>query len=425
MQVYINNIWVAVITFPLVAALITLPYALFQYRRYGAIPAFRTFVVFAFTFYLLCAYYLVILPLPADTNAVVPYAATPQLQPFHFIGVYAASHNFHWGSLTSLIQLVKSPIIYGVFFNVLITVPFGAFLRYYFKLSWWKCTVCGLALSLFFELTQLSGLYGIYAHPYRLFDVDDLIQNTVGAWLGSVLVLPFLRLAPDIDTINEIAWERGQRVSLLRRGFAFVVDYLIAGLITLILGFVVNIAVTSAGFPRLDGNGPVVSVLNFLALLLFFCVVPWLTGGQTIGHKILRLQIISEPLLSLKRRGSAPRLHSGNTQYLPTAIEHDEGLRRPKVRQYLVRYVSLFLFVLVPGWLVNWLSGLDFNTLSIHNATLFNFLQDSQAAIVLMYFLGVAVWLVSLLVRAVKARHREQPMVMINEHLSKTYLAAL
>ena len=37
-NVYLNNIAVACIAFPLVAALITLPYLVVQYRRFGSVP---------------------------------------------------------------------------------------------------------------------------------------------------------------------------------------------------------------------------------------------------------------------------------------------------------------------------------------------------------------------------------------------------
>ena len=39
-------------------------------------------------------------------------------------------------------------------------------------------------IVIIFELTQLSGLYFIYPRSYRLADVNDLINNTVGhSWL--------------------------------------------------------------------------------------------------------------------------------------------------------------------------------------------------------------------------------------------------
>ena len=46
----------------------------------------------------------------------------------------------------------------------------------------------GFGLSLTVELTQLTGLWGLYPCPYRQFDVDDLILNTTGVALGFAVV---------------------------------------------------------------------------------------------------------------------------------------------------------------------------------------------------------------------------------------------
>ena len=80
-------------------------------------------------------------------------------------------------------------IVNQVFYNILLTLPFGIYLRYYFNCSFKKTFFCTFLLTLFFELTQLSGLYGIYPRPYRLFDVDDLFLNTLGGIIGYAITL--------------------------------------------------------------------------------------------------------------------------------------------------------------------------------------------------------------------------------------------
>lgn len=45
----------------------------------------------------------------------------------------------------------------------------------------------GLALSGLVELTQLTGVFGLFPCPYREFDVDDLILNVAGVWGGYVI----------------------------------------------------------------------------------------------------------------------------------------------------------------------------------------------------------------------------------------------
>ena len=51
-------------------------------------------------------------------------------------------------------------------------------------------------IVIIFELTQLSGLYFIYPRSYRLADVNDLINNTVGGIVGYWLTPLFTFLLP-------------------------------------------------------------------------------------------------------------------------------------------------------------------------------------------------------------------------------------
>ena len=76
------------VTFPLLAFLMLVPYMVYEYRRYGSIPAWKSFAVFSLVLYAICAYYMVILPLPANREAYVAYAATPNLVPFEFVGQF-------------------------------------------------------------------------------------------------------------------------------------------------------------------------------------------------------------------------------------------------------------------------------------------------------------------------------------------------
>ncbi|MCZ3394386.1 VanZ family protein, partial [Enterococcus faecium] len=105
----------------------------------------------------------------------------------------------------------------------------------------------GFGLSLFFELTQLSGLYGIYPRPYRLFDVDDLILNTFGAFVGG-LITPFLVKAfPTREQIDRRSYDQGHKVTVLRRLVALIFDYLVVGTI-------VGIFLSLVGLDKLTEN---------------------------------------------------------------------------------------------------------------------------------------------------------------------------
>ena len=63
-------------------------------------------------------------------------------------------------------------------------MPLGAFVALYFRKHVRFAIVAGLGLSFLIEIAQLTGLFHIYPCSYRLFDVDDLAMNTLGAALG-------------------------------------------------------------------------------------------------------------------------------------------------------------------------------------------------------------------------------------------------
>ena len=66
----------------------------------------------------------------------------------------------------------------GIILNILLFIPFGYLLPSLFpRLRWWQVILLGLVFSLCIELLQLITKLG-YA------DVDDLINNTLGAAIG-------------------------------------------------------------------------------------------------------------------------------------------------------------------------------------------------------------------------------------------------
>lgn len=61
---YISTIKIALILFPILAFVITIPYMIVNYRKYGSVNKLRTVIFYSFILYLLAAYSLVNLPLP-------------------------------------------------------------------------------------------------------------------------------------------------------------------------------------------------------------------------------------------------------------------------------------------------------------------------------------------------------------------------
>ena len=54
----------AIMFFPTVACLITVPFLVWNYRKYNGLSAMRATVIFSFVFYMMCAFFLTLLPLP-------------------------------------------------------------------------------------------------------------------------------------------------------------------------------------------------------------------------------------------------------------------------------------------------------------------------------------------------------------------------
>lgn len=390
MNVYVSNIFTAALSFPLIAFLITLPYMVYQYRKFGSIPWLRTLVVYSFVFYLLCAYFLVLLPLPEDRSAIVPYAQTPQLVPFNFVHEFLAETSFSIGDPSTWLATLRDPYIYEAFFNVLLLVPLGMYLRYYFRRTWWQTLIIGFLVTLSFETTQLTGLWGLYEHPYRLFDVDDLIMNTLGAMTGFWMVGPAMRVLPDIRLVNEEAREAGMRASVTKRALSFLIDALIVFAVSLVLLFgvagsgVADRLIAQEGVWNAAAYG-----LDLLVLGTFFVIVPVLTRGQTLGQKLLRLRIV---------RSDASRAHW---------------------YQYLARYGLLYLMIWTPFAVLNGVAELDPATTS-EMGSLVGFAAQHQTALMLAWVVLMVAWGVSLAVRAVRSWRLKQPFVMLNGVLSNT-----
>ena len=399
MNVYTADILIGLETFPFIAALITLPYLIYQYRKYGSIPVLHTLVIYSFVLYLLIAYFMVILPLPADHNAYVAYAAHPQLQPFHTLELILSTNPPTLGDPSSWIGWLKSPDIYEAFFNILLLVPLGVYLRYYFRRSFLQTLLIGFSTTLFFELSQLSGLWGLYAHPYRLFDVDDLILNTLGAVVGYLIAGPLLRILPNVRLTNDQARIAGIRASATKRLLSFVLDCAFFVLLVGILGagylacfpaeaaFLSNHTTDMVSYIQ---HMPLTALFVFSLISFFaiFVIAPVVLRGQTLGQKILRLIIVCPD-------GTAA--HAG---------------------QYTLRYLTLFAPFFVLLFLLC-ASTFPFAA-SSEASRIANFIDANYLRLITIWLVCFLLWAISLLVRACRAKFKHIPFTLISGLVSNT-----
>lgn len=168
-------------------------------------------------------------------------------------------------------------------FNLFMTMPFGVYLRYYFCYNWRKTLRLSFLLSLFFELTQLSGLYFVYPGSYRLFDVDDLIVNTAGSMIGFALAGPVGRLLPTRQELDTVSFWRGASISFTRRVFAFLVDMVCMTVASGVLAVVVVLFGITLSIQLIP-----------IIFLVYFGLLPILFRGQTSGKRLTRMRIVQK-----------------------------------------------------------------------------------------------------------------------------------
>lgn len=288
MSAYLIPIKSAVIAFPFIALFVSLPFMVGQYRKYGSFLFWRAVVLYSFVFYLLAAYFMIMLPLPSRASVAALTTPRYNLVPFSALRTFLATtvfSPFHPG--TWLVAL-RQPGFIQPAFNLVLTLPFGVYLRYYFKRSLPQVMVMTFGLSLFFELTQLSGLYGIYPRPYRLFDVDDLIINTTGGVLGGLLAPALMRAFPTREEMDRKSYAQGARVTWLRRFVAFVIDNVVGvGLTVLVMTLLARL---------FDLTSPLLTWLinAVFAPLVVFVLSPLLAGGATLGKRLVRIRVVCE-----------------------------------------------------------------------------------------------------------------------------------
>jgi len=293
MSAYSEPIKTAIFLFPFLALAISGIFLIYEYRKYGTFLLRRAIILYSFVFYLLCAYFLVILPLPPRSEVAQYTGPYYELRPFYFVVNFMKETVLNLHDPSTYVPALKQSIVLEPLFNVLLVLPFGVYLRYFYKFTLKKTVIASFLLSLFFELTQLSGLYFIYPRPYRLADVNDLITNTFGGLLGYWITPLFTFLLPTRAELDEAAYQKGQSVSLLRRMVAWGIDWIVIGLAERLLqfglSFIPAYRVWAANYSDLVSH-----LWFFVMVFLVFMVLPFITNGQTFGKKVVRIRIVEK-----------------------------------------------------------------------------------------------------------------------------------
>lgn len=276
MYSYFEAIRASILYFPLFALASIVPFVYFQYKRVGYVQLDRSFVFYVFCFYALTAFFLTILPLPELTEGFCDRKigkVEPSFFPFKFVINTLREVR---GNI-SLFSIVKSSTFMVTSFNVLLLMPLGFFLRYLFQIkNAGLATFIGFLSSLFFEITQLTALYGLYPCRYRHFEVDDLITNTFGCFIGFVIA----RYSTVLPNVARKPLSNPSEVTLTQRFLAIFFDSLLV------------ILFTSYIIESLTSNIWLLSIMKVGLIFFYFIFIGKLTNGQTLGKKLLGIRII-------------------------------------------------------------------------------------------------------------------------------------
>ncbi|GAA1924984.1 ElyC/SanA/YdcF family protein [Nocardioides hwasunensis] len=247
------------------------PYVAWTYRRRGTLGFGHALIAVAAIVSALALWTFTILPLPDPSTISCSPGVRPQLVPLASLRDLELGRNG-----------VRDPALLQLVLNVALFVPFGMLVRHLAPGVRARTVVAlGFATSLLIELTQLTGVWGVYPCAYRLFDVDDLLTNTVGAVVG-VALAPLLAKVPGQEVVPT---DQPRRVTRARRLLGMAVDVVSVYLVTLLVLLPVTIAARRADwtsdratFDRVDGA----TTLAVSVLLLL--VVPLAARGVTLGQ---------------------------------------------------------------------------------------------------------------------------------------------
>lgn len=318
MRYYRTAISNGIFLLPLIVLLPLIPYYI-RNRKRGVANPLRLLSFCSLILYLLISWYFVVLPLPSEQWLATIKPARANWLPFSYFRELSEETGFDIMERSTYFSAIGSSFALQYWFNILLMVPLGFFVRYLFKLNVKRTALLCFLTTLMFEITQLTGVFFLFSKPYRSFDVDDLLCNFAGGMLGYWLMGKLAPLVEKIETKAAAAYRNGTYISLLRRLSAFFID------ITIVWGL-------SGLLRMISGSDPLVrsmyTMANFVIKLFAYTLVSTLLlNGTTVGKRLLGFHVCRA-----------------------------DGSRAPIWRlilRYAILYNAFLLFVLIPHFAID------------------------------------------------------------------------
>jgi glycopeptide antibiotics resistance protein len=271
-----TNALVAVALGSVLAVVLLIPVAAVQYRLDGRLGPKDLAILLTAAVYALALWTYTLLPMPAEDAY---RCQGSQLRPFGSLGLIHLPDD-------GPASLLRDPAFLQIALNVLLFVPLGYFVRVVLHRGVLVATTLGLGVSLLIEVTQRTGVWNLYDCAYRLFDVDDLLVNTLGATVGSLVSLLLVRRRrPDVVLPTMI--------SLGRRLMGFVCDVLFIAMLGAASGLAYrgwHLYVADRPVATLDVD--VQSLLQWAVPFTAEALVV-LVGGRTVGELVVQTRAVA------------------------------------------------------------------------------------------------------------------------------------
>lgn len=346
MQYYQTAIANGIILLPLIVLLPLVPYYI-RHRERGVANPLRLLTFCSLVLYLLISWYFIVLPLPSEEWLATIEPAKVNWLPGSYFRELQEETGFDIMERSTYFSAIGSSFALQYWFNILMLVPLGMFVRYLFKLDVKRTAIICFCTSLLFEVTQLTGVFFLFSKSYRSFDVDDLLCNFLGGMLGYWLMGKITPLVECIENKAAAAYRNGTYISIFRRLGALLID------ISIVWG--VDRLLRMVGGHDPFGLG-MYATANFVVKLFIYTVISTLLlKGATVGKWLLRFRVC--------RTG---------------------GMRAPFWRlilRYVILYNAVLLFILIPHFALG---------LSIGAAQLLSQLARMIGIGCLVYYMAVA-----------------------------------
>ncbi|MDO5746885.1 MAG: VanZ family protein [Actinomycetaceae bacterium] len=299
-----SSTFAAIISGVALFALLFIPLVISHYRSFGSVNAQRLIGAGMFSVYGVAIFTFTLLPLPDPATMRCTRSREPNFLPGQSL-FKAIDDTAGW----SWTERLLSAHFLQLPFNILLFIPLGLFLCGYFRWSKTSATLTAIALSFLIECTQATGMWWLLPCPHRFGDIDDLILNSLGGFIGALCAPLLWRLFPDAHELHAKR-DAPRPLSVSRRFIGMLFDTLFVLLIE--VGLFATVGLFMIGYQRVIENVPLEALtfnppgwlaplLVLVAAIIVFYLPACFGHGASIGQRLVWLSFVT-------KEGEAPSL---------------------------------------------------------------------------------------------------------------------